>query len=125
MKKILLILLLVLTLCSCGVSEEPVPEEPQSEPEISGSSASEPEEPEKAPEKTEDEIYYESLDREGKNMYSHINRKEINYNTFESRLHPGLFITGELLDVDGKSGGLNLHFAWASGYTAAQAIKEK
>lgn len=49
---------------------------------------------------------------------------EINYNTFESRLHPGLFITGELLDVDGKSGGFNLHFAWASGYIAAQTIKE-
>ena len=42
MKKILLILLLVLAFCSCGVSEETVPEEPQSEPEISGSSASEP-----------------------------------------------------------------------------------
>ena len=50
---------------------------------------------------------------------------EINYNTFESRLHPGLFITGELLDVDGKSGGFNLHFAWASGFIAAQTIKEK
>ena len=50
---------------------------------------------------------------------------EINYNTFESRLHPDLFIIGELLDVDGKSGGFNLHFAWASGYIAAQAIKEK
>ena len=50
---------------------------------------------------------------------------EINYNTFESRLCPGLFITGELLDVDGKSGGFNLHFAWASGYVAAQCIKEK
>ena len=50
---------------------------------------------------------------------------EINYNTFESRLCPGLFITGELLDVDGQSGGFNLHFAWASGYLAAQTIKEK
>lgn len=50
---------------------------------------------------------------------------EINFNTFESRLHPDLFITGELLDVDGKSGGFNLHFAWASGFTAACAIKEK
>ena len=50
---------------------------------------------------------------------------EINYNTFESRLCPDLFITGELLDVDGKSGGFNLHFAWASGYIAAQTIKEK
>ena len=54
-----------------------------------------------------------------------VKTREINYNTFESLLCPGLYITGELLDVDGKSGGLNLHFAWASGFMAAQAIKEK
>ncbi len=50
---------------------------------------------------------------------------EINYNTFESLLCPGLYLTGELLDVDGKSGGFNLHFAWASGFTAAHALKGK
>lgn len=54
-----------------------------------------------------------------------VKTSEINYNTFESRICPNLFITGELLDVDGKSGGFNLHFAWASGFMAAQAIKEK
>ena len=55
-----------------------------------------------------------------------VNTREINYNTFESLSCPGLYITGELLDVDGQSGGFNLHFAWASGFTAAQhLIKEK
>ena len=54
-----------------------------------------------------------------------VKTSEINYNSFESRLCPGLFIIGELLDVDGKSGGFNLHFAWASAYSAAQTIKEK
>ena len=54
-----------------------------------------------------------------------VKTDEINYNTFESRICPNLFITGELLDVDGKSGGFNLHFAWASGFTAAQTIKER
>ena len=55
-----------------------------------------------------------------------VKTSEINYNTFESKLYPGLFITGELLDVDGKSGGFNLHFAWASGFIAAHCIiKEK
>ena len=54
-----------------------------------------------------------------------VNVREINYNTFESNLCPGLYITGELLDVDGKSGGFNLQFAWASGITAAQHIKEQ
>ncbi len=54
-----------------------------------------------------------------------VSTDEINPDTFESRQHPGLYITGELLDVDGKSGGFNLHFAWASGFTAAHAIEEK
>ena len=53
-----------------------------------------------------------------------VNGAEINYNTMESLCCPGLYITGELLDVDGRSGGFNLHFAWASGYTAARAIVE-
>lgn len=50
---------------------------------------------------------------------------EINYNTFESKRCPGLYIVGELLDVDGRSGGFNLHFAWASGYAAAAAMPEE
>ena len=50
--------------------------------------------------------------------------QEINYNTFESLLCPGLYLTGELLDVDGKSGGLNLHFAWASGLIAAHHLSQ-
>ena len=55
-----------------------------------------------------------------------VNTQEINYNTFESLKCPGLYLTGELLDVDGKSGGFNLHFAWASGFAAAQGMpKEK
>ncbi len=46
---------------------------------------------------------------------------EINMKTMESNLVSGLFITGELLDVDGKCGGYNLHFAWASGMAAGYA----
>ena len=51
-----------------------------------------------------------------------VNLREINYNTFESLKCPGLFVTGELLDVDAQSGGFNLHFAWASGFIAAQNL---
>ena len=40
----------------------------------------------------------------------------------ESRLVPGLFITGELLDVTGRLGGYNLHWAWASGLLAGRAV---
>lgn len=45
--------------------------------------------------------------------------------TFESRLKTGLYITGELLNIDGACGGYNLHFAWASAYCAARDILEK
>ena len=33
----------------------------------------------------------------------------------------GLFAAGEILDIDGRSGGLNLHWAWSSGIVAGQA----
>ena len=54
-----------------------------------------------------------------------VKTEEINYNTFESLKCPNLYITGELLDVDGKSGGFNLHFAWACGFTAAGALSKE
>ena len=41
-------------------------------------------------------------------------------NTLESRLVPGLFACGELLDVDGDCGGYNLQWAWASGRLAGR-----
>lgn len=40
----------------------------------------------------------------------------------EARKHKGLYITGELLDVDGTCGGYNLHWAFTSGYIAAKSI---
>ncbi|MDZ4169470.1 MAG: aminoacetone oxidase family FAD-binding enzyme [Coriobacteriia bacterium] len=41
--------------------------------------------------------------------------------TMASRCADGLFAAGEVLDVDGRSGGFNLHWAWASGIVAGQA----
>ena len=40
--------------------------------------------------------------------------------TLESRLVPGLFACGELLDIDGPCGGYNLQWAWASGRLAGR-----
>lgn len=42
-------------------------------------------------------------------------------NKLESRKFPGVYFAGEILDVDGKCGGYNLHWAWCSGYVAAMA----
>jgi len=46
---------------------------------------------------------------------------EVDPKSFGSRKAAGLFLTGEMLDVDGDSGGYNLHFAWASGVAAGYA----
>ena len=42
-------------------------------------------------------------------------------NTMESRLVPGLYACGEVLDIDGDCGGYNLQWAWSSGYVAGTA----
>lgn len=43
----------------------------------------------------------------------------------ESVKMPGVYFAGEILDVDGKCGGYNLHWAWCSGYVAAMAATSK
>lgn len=48
---------------------------------------------------------------------------EINPTTMESLHTKGLYLTGELLDVDGDCGGYNLTFAWITGYLAGNNIK--
>lgn len=49
---------------------------------------------------------------------------EIDENTMESRLVKNLYLTGELIDVDGTCGGYNLQWAWSSGYIAGCAAGE-
>jgi predicted Rossmann fold flavoprotein len=45
---------------------------------------------------------------------------EVDLATMESRVCPGLFLCGELLNVDGRIGGFNFQWAWASGYVAGR-----
>lgn len=49
-----------------------------------------------------------------------IYTKEIDVRALESKIHPGLYFCGELLDVDGICGGYNLQWAWTSGYIAGE-----
>ena len=46
---------------------------------------------------------------------------EVDPDTMESRLQPGLYLAGELLDVAGDCGGFNLHWAWCSGIRAGRS----
>lgn len=49
-----------------------------------------------------------------------VDTRDIRPDTMESRLVPGLFLTGELLDVDGICGGYNLQWAWSTGMIAGR-----
>lgn len=46
---------------------------------------------------------------------------ELNLDTMESRACPGLYLCGEICDVDGRIGGFNFQWAWASGHIAGSA----
>ena len=46
---------------------------------------------------------------------------EIDYRTMESRTHAGLYLVGEMLDCDGRIGGFNFQWAWATGFLAGRA----
>ena len=50
---------------------------------------------------------------------------EINHHTMESRLRPGLFFAGEVMDVDAVTGGFNFQYAWTSGFIAGRVIAGK
>jgi predicted Rossmann fold flavoprotein len=46
---------------------------------------------------------------------------EVNFKTMESRVCPGLFFAGELLDIDGVTGGFNFQAAWTTGFIAGRS----
>ena len=50
-----------------------------------------------------------------------VSTREIDPKTMESKLIPGLYFAGEVIDVDAYTGGFNLQIAWATGYAAANA----
>lgn len=52
-----------------------------------------------------------------------ISLKEIDHKTMKSKIIDNLFFAGEIIDVDGKSGGFNLQMCWSTGYIAGQNCK--
>jgi predicted Rossmann fold flavoprotein len=47
---------------------------------------------------------------------------EVSFKTMESRFCPGLYFGGELLDIDGLTGGFNFQAAWTTGWLAGRAM---
>jgi predicted Rossmann fold flavoprotein len=53
-----------------------------------------------------------------------VRLSEVNFKTMESRICPGLYFAGELLDIDGITGGFNFQAAWTTGWLAGNALAE-
>lgn len=51
-----------------------------------------------------------------------VKLNEVDFKTMESRVCPGLFFAGELLDIDGITGGFNFQAAWTTGWIAGRAM---
>jgi predicted Rossmann fold flavoprotein len=54
-----------------------------------------------------------------------VDLKEIDTETMESKIIPNLFFAGEVLHMDGETGGFNFQAAWTTAYIAARKISEK
>ncbi|MGB7487695.1 MAG: NAD(P)/FAD-dependent oxidoreductase, partial [Phormidesmis sp.] len=51
-----------------------------------------------------------------------VRLKEVDFKTMESRQCSGLYLSGEILDIDGITGGFNFQSAWTTGWLAGNAI---
>ncbi len=77
--------------------------------------------------KISDTLFRTEFEVAGKNRYKDefvecggVTLKEINFKTMESKICPGLYFAGEVLDIDGITGGFNFQNAWTGGWIAAQ-----
>jgi predicted flavoprotein YhiN len=52
-----------------------------------------------------------------------LDLKEVDGRTMESKLVKGLYFCGEILDIDGLTGGFNLQACWSTGYVAGTSLK--
>ena len=71
---------------------------------------------------TELEVDGKSLNKEEFVTCGGVRLREINFKTMESRITPNLYFAGELLDIDGVTGGFNFQAAWTTGWIAGQAM---
>jgi predicted Rossmann fold flavoprotein len=74
---------------------------------------------------TELQVVSKTLNQEEFVTCGGVRLKEVNFKTMESRVCPGLYLTGELLDIDGLTGGFNFQSAWTTGWLAGKAMAAK
>ena len=87
--------------------------------------------PKKQSNKLIEELVRSSFRMKGKTTFKEefvtcggIDTEEINPLTMESRLVKGLYFAGEIINVDGITGGFNFQNAWSTGFIAGKAIGE-
>jgi predicted Rossmann fold flavoprotein len=78
-----------------------------------------------------DQILHTEIPVTGKSLHKDefvtcggVSIKQVDFRTMESRLKKGLHFAGEVLDVDGITGGFNFQAAWTTGWLAGKAIAE-
>ncbi|MCI0540308.1 MAG: NAD(P)/FAD-dependent oxidoreductase [Verrucomicrobiales bacterium] len=75
--------------------------------------------------RTEFQVGGKSLNKEEFVTCGGVRLNEVNFKTMESRLCPGLYFAGEVLDIDGITGGFNFQAAWTTGWIAGRAMAER
>jgi predicted Rossmann fold flavoprotein len=75
--------------------------------------------------RTEFQVTGKSLNKDEFVTCGGVRLGEVNFKTMESRICPGLHFAGELLDIDGITGGFNFQAAWTTGWLAGQAMAAK
>jgi predicted Rossmann fold flavoprotein len=71
---------------------------------------------------TEFSVSGKSLNRDEFVTCGGIRLSEVDFRTMESRVRPGLYFAGEVLDIDGLTGGFNFQAAWTTGWLAGSAM---
>jgi predicted Rossmann fold flavoprotein len=72
--------------------------------------------------RTEATVTGKSLNKDEFVTCGGVRLREVNFKTMESRICPGLYFAGELLDIDGITGGFNFQSAWTTGWLAGRAL---
>jgi predicted flavoprotein YhiN len=80
--------------------------------------------------KLTEEICNASFQVDGKSTYKEefvtcggVDLAEVDLNSMESKLFPGLYFAGETLNIDGITGGFNFQAAWTTAWLVSEALK--
>jgi predicted Rossmann fold flavoprotein len=73
---------------------------------------------------TDLQVNGKSLNKEEFVTCGGVSLREVNFKTMESRITPNLYFAGELLDLDGITGGFNFQAAWTTGWIAGNAMAD-